>query len=173
MIAKMQHKTSKTKVLYVEDDSDFRNQFRLLLAVLGFTDVDIAIDGQAAWMQFYDSINGYTKQKYGLIITDYDLPLLDGTDLISLIKKHTKFPPPCIVMTKHTILASTLQDILNKEPKCYALDKQIVQKAMEDLDEGPEFFKILQQSLQHSWHVGTTERWGHSTNQLIHFKNRQ
>ena len=85
----------KTKRILVVDDSlTVREMERKLLLGRGFL-VDIAIDGIDGW-------NVVRSGDYDLVITDVDMPRMDGIELVSLIKKdiHLHKLPVMIVSYK-------------------------------------------------------------------------
>ncbi|MYM36905.1 response regulator [Duganella sp. FT94W] len=85
----------KTKRILVVDDSlTVREMERKLLLARGFL-VDIAIDGIDGW-------NVVRSGDYDLVITDVDMPRMDGIELVTLIKKdiHLHKVPVMIVSYK-------------------------------------------------------------------------
>jgi two-component system sensor histidine kinase and response regulator WspE len=85
----------KTKRILVVDDSlTVREMERKLLSSRGFL-VDIAIDGIDGW-------NVVRSGEYDLVITDVDMPRMDGIELVTLIKKdiHLHKVPVMIVSYK-------------------------------------------------------------------------
>ncbi len=85
----------KTKRILVVDDSlTVREMERKLLLSRGFQ-VDIAIDGMDGW-------NVVRSGDYDLVITDVDMPRMDGIELVTLIKKdiHLHKLPVMIVSYK-------------------------------------------------------------------------
>jgi two-component system, chemotaxis family, sensor histidine kinase and response regulator WspE len=85
----------KTKRILVVDDSlTVREMERKLLLGRGFQ-VDIAIDGIDGW-------NVVRSGDYDLVITDVDMPRMDGIELVTLIKKdiHLHKLPVMIVSYK-------------------------------------------------------------------------
>ena len=67
------------RILVVDDSLTVREMERKLLAARGF-DVDIAVDGMDGW-------NAVRSGDYDLVITDVDMPRMDGIELVTLIKK--------------------------------------------------------------------------------------
>ena len=67
------------RILVVDDSLTVREMERKLLLGRGF-EVDIAIDGIDGW-------NVVRSGEYDLVITDVDMPRMDGIELVSLIKK--------------------------------------------------------------------------------------
>ncbi|KQQ44495.1 oxidoreductase [Duganella sp. Leaf126] len=86
------HKTKR--VLVVDDSLTVREMERKLLQSRGFL-VDIAIDGIDGW-------NVVRSGEYDLVITDVDMPRMDGIELVALIKKdiHLHKLPVMIVSYK-------------------------------------------------------------------------
>ena len=66
------------RVLAVDDSLTVRELIRKLLAGRGYL-ADVAVDGMDAW-------NAVRTGKYDLVITDVDMPRLDGIELAGLIK---------------------------------------------------------------------------------------
>jgi two-component system sensor histidine kinase and response regulator WspE len=82
------------RVLVVDDSLTVREMERKLLAGRGFA-VDIAVDGIDGW-------NVVRSGDYDLVITDVDMPRMDGIELVNLIKKdlHLHKLPVMIVSYK-------------------------------------------------------------------------
>lgn len=67
------------QVLVVDDSLTVREMERQLLLARGFA-VDVAVDGMDGW-------NAVRSKDYHLVITDIDMPRMDGIELVTLIKK--------------------------------------------------------------------------------------
>ena len=67
------------RVLVVDDSLTVREMERKLLQARGF-EVDVAVDGMDGW-------NAVRSGDYQLVITDVDMPRLDGIELVTLMKK--------------------------------------------------------------------------------------
>ena len=82
------------RILVVDDSLTVREMERKLLVGRGF-DVDIAVDGIDGW-------NMVRSGDYDLVITDVDMPRMDGIELVNLIKKdlHLHKLPVMIVSYK-------------------------------------------------------------------------
>jgi two-component system sensor histidine kinase and response regulator WspE len=82
------------RILVVDDSLTVREMERKLLVSRGF-EVDIAIDGIDGW-------NVVRSGDYDLVITDVDMPRMDGIELVNLIKKdlHLHKLPVMIVSYK-------------------------------------------------------------------------
>ncbi len=82
------------RILVVDDSLTVREMERKLLVGRGF-EVDIAVDGIDGW-------NVVRSGDYDLVITDVDMPRMDGIELVTLIKKdlHLHKLPVMIVSYK-------------------------------------------------------------------------
>ncbi|CAE6780832.1 hybrid sensor histidine kinase/response regulator [Paraburkholderia domus] len=67
------------RVLVVDDSLTVRELERKLLATRGY-DVTIAVDGMDGW-------NAVRSEPFDLVITDIDMPRMDGIELVTLIKR--------------------------------------------------------------------------------------
>jgi len=84
----------RKRVLVVEDSFTVRELERKLLVNSGF-EVEVAVDGMDGW-------NAARTARFDLVITDVDMPRMDGIELVTLIKKdpHVKSLPVMIVSYK-------------------------------------------------------------------------
>ncbi len=74
--------TKTLKVLYVEDNAEARESTKMILEEF-FDDLVIAVDGEDAWGKFQ-------KEHIDLIITDINMPRLNGLDMIKKIRQIDK-----------------------------------------------------------------------------------
>jgi two-component system sensor histidine kinase and response regulator WspE len=72
----------RKRVLVVDDSLTVRELERKLITSRGY-DVEVAIDGMDGW-------NAVRTGHYDLVVTDIDMPRLDGIELVTLIKKDPK-----------------------------------------------------------------------------------
>ena len=70
---------ARKRVLVVDDSLTVRELERKLLAGRGY-DVTIAVDGMDGW-------NAVRSERFDLVITDIDMPRLDGIELVTLIRR--------------------------------------------------------------------------------------
>lgn len=80
------------KVLYVEDGLEVREQTLKLLENF-VSDITIGVDGQ-------DGLDKFKEQKYDLILTDLNMPVMNGIDMIRnirLVDEHI----PIVVISAH------------------------------------------------------------------------
>jgi two-component system, chemotaxis family, sensor histidine kinase and response regulator WspE len=84
----------RKRVLVVDDSLTVRELERKLLASRGY-EVEVAVDGMDGW-------NAVRTGHFNLVVTDIDMPRLDGIELVKLIKKdpHSKSVPVMIVSYK-------------------------------------------------------------------------
>jgi two-component system sensor histidine kinase and response regulator WspE len=86
--------STRKRILVVEDSFTVRELERKVLVNSGF-EVDVAVDGMDGW-------NAARTGHFDLVITDVDMPRMDGIELVTLIKKdpHVKSLPVMIVSYK-------------------------------------------------------------------------
>jgi len=89
-IASIKALTKELVVLYVEDEEDIRHQMFGLLRIL-FKEVDVACDG-------FEGLEMFHKRPYDLIITDIQMPNMNGLDMIEHIR-HNNTEIPIIITT--------------------------------------------------------------------------
>jgi two-component system sensor histidine kinase and response regulator WspE len=84
----------RKRVLVVDDSLTVRELERKLLANSGY-EVEVAIDGMDGW-------NAVRTGRFDLVITDVDMPRMDGIELVTKIKKdpHVRSLPVMIVSYK-------------------------------------------------------------------------
>ena len=72
----------RKRVLIVDDSLTVRELERKLLGSQGYL-VDVAVDGMDGW-------NAVRTGNYDLVVTDVDMPRLDGIELVTLIRKDNR-----------------------------------------------------------------------------------
>jgi len=87
-------RAKRKRVLVVDDSLTVRELVRTLLDNAGY-EVEVAVDGMDGW-------NAIRTAHYDLMVTDVDMPRMDGIELVTLIKKdsHLKTTPVLIVSYK-------------------------------------------------------------------------
>jgi two-component system sensor histidine kinase and response regulator WspE len=70
---------SRKRVLVVDDSLTVRELERKMIEGLGYI-VDVAVDGMEGW-------NAMRAGNYDLVVTDVDMPRMDGIELVTLIKR--------------------------------------------------------------------------------------
>ena len=84
-IQMFKYASTHLNILYVEDDSDAREATLLLLNEF-FTHITIAVDGS-------DGYEKFSSGKHDLIITDINMPKMNGIDLITKIRQKNRNIP--------------------------------------------------------------------------------
>ncbi|MDX2503577.1 MAG: response regulator [Gammaproteobacteria bacterium] len=80
------------RILVVEDSATILHQIKKSLLIQGFL-VDVATDGLSAWEKLNSNL-------YDLVITDYDMPYVDGLELCTRIRQSNQFENlPIIIET--------------------------------------------------------------------------
>jgi two-component system sensor histidine kinase and response regulator WspE len=74
--------SARKRVLVVDDSITVREVERKLLENNGY-DVDVAVDGAEGW-------NAVRAGQYALVVTDVDMPRMNGIELVANIKKHER-----------------------------------------------------------------------------------
>lgn len=73
---------TRKRVLVVDDSLTVRELERKLLAARGY-DVSVAVDGMDGW-------NAVRSETFDMVITDVDMPRMDGIELVTLIKRDAR-----------------------------------------------------------------------------------
>lgn len=93
----MKEKIDKLKeisILFVEDEDNLRNIIKDTFTKLGVI-FDTAENGQTAFSKIQD-------KKYDLVVTDINMPIMNGLDLIEKIRKNLHLTIPVFIMSAHT-----------------------------------------------------------------------
>ena len=79
------------------------------------------------------ALESMTRLKVGIVVTDYYMPGIDGPDLIRRISETMPNPPPCLLVTGHTLDEDSAihtfpcyKGIIAKPFRWQQLDAQIV-----------------------------------------------
>jgi two-component system sensor histidine kinase and response regulator WspE len=80
------------RILVVDDSITVREVERKMLALKGY-DVTTAVDGLEGW-------NTLRRDQFDLVITDVDMPRMDGIELVTLIRQEERFETlPVIIVS--------------------------------------------------------------------------
>lgn len=90
------------RILIVDDEAKLRRILQILLSDAGYT-IDTAENGRKAWELFQ-------IHEYNLVITDLIMPVMDGLELIKLIRQLT-VDIPIIVITAYGSIESAVNAI--------------------------------------------------------------
>ncbi|HEY8932867.1 MAG TPA: response regulator [Rariglobus sp.] len=103
------------RILVVDDDPAIRDISARILSHAGFA-VDVAADGESAW-------DAFLLHHYDLVVTDQNMPRLDGSGLIERVR-NTGTKTPVILMTGGTTNPSSLSitpDIFLSKPFSFSV----------------------------------------------------
>jgi two-component system, chemotaxis family, sensor histidine kinase and response regulator WspE len=81
------------RVLVVDDSLTVRELHRKLLTEHGYA-VEVAVDGMDGW-------NAVRAGQFDLVVTDVDMPRMDGLELVSLIKNDLRLRLLPVVVVSH------------------------------------------------------------------------
>jgi two-component system sensor histidine kinase and response regulator WspE len=84
---------SRKRVLVVDDSLTVRELERKLLGSRGY-DVDVAVDGMDGW-------NAVRTGQFDLVVTDIDMPRMDGIELVTLITNDPRFKSLPVVVVSY------------------------------------------------------------------------
>ena len=91
---------TSTSVLVVDDSLTIRNIVVKRLNGLGFTDVDVAEDGNLALEQI-------RQKQYGLLISDWEMPNMSGEEFLKTVRQDPKCMKMPIIMITGTTTRGT------------------------------------------------------------------
>jgi two-component system chemotaxis response regulator CheY len=86
---------SKISVLVVDDSDLTRNIVLSQLRDLGISRVDEARDGSEA-------LERMRTKNYGLILCDWEMPVMNGPELVNIIKREMRVQPNIVFMTSRS-----------------------------------------------------------------------
>jgi two-component system, chemotaxis family, chemotaxis protein CheY len=89
-----------TSVLVVDDSLTVRNIIVKSLKGLGFADVDVAEDGNAA-------LERIGQKQYGLLISDWEMPNMSGEEFLKTVRRDPKCLKLPIIMVTGTTTRGT------------------------------------------------------------------
>ena len=99
---------SDIKVIIIDDDMTTRRIITRLIKQIGFTDFDEAADGQQA----YDMMQ---EKDYGLILSDLDMPVMNGMELLDKVRADQKLmAKPFIMITANDDRENIIQAVKSK-----------------------------------------------------------
>ena len=82
---------TKLRILVVDDFPTMRRILKNLLKQLGFENIDEAENGQ-------DALNKLKNNEYKLIISDWNMPVMKGIDLLKSVRQNPQFKDLAFLM---------------------------------------------------------------------------
>ena len=95
--------------LYFADDNE--DNRKILHEILLHFNVTIQLKSFENGKQLFDALKS-TKQLPNLIITDIDMPVMNGFELIAAIKNHQKLKQLKVIATTSSLLLNEKEDVL-------------------------------------------------------------
>ena len=92
--------STSTSVLVVDDSLTVRNIVVKHLKGLGFTDVDVAEDGNLGLEKIH-------QKQYGLLISDWEMPNMSGEEFLKMVRQDPKCMKIPIIMITGTTTRGT------------------------------------------------------------------
>jgi two-component system chemotaxis response regulator CheY len=80
------------KVLVVDDSSTMRQLIKMMLVKCGSFDISEAVDGE-------DALEKIGGGQFDLVLTDVNMPRMDGLDLVRNVRKSLSRELPMIIIT--------------------------------------------------------------------------
>ena len=122
------------RILVVDDSITVREVERKMISGRGY-EVEVAVDGQDGW-------NSIRNKPFDLVITDVDMPRLDGIELVTLIRKDQRFKMLPIIIVSYKDREEDRNRGLEAGADYYltkgSFQDETLVKAVEDLIGGPE-----------------------------------
>ena len=126
---------ANTPILVVDDMSAMRKILKTLLSQLGYKNVDEAEDGKQALEKLRQNPN-----RYGLVITDWNMPNMTGIELVQAIRNDEKLKHlPVLMVTaeakKENVLTAIKAGVNNYIVKPFTAEtlKQKIEQIFESL----------------------------------------
>jgi len=110
-LQKLKEYTKDMKVLYVEDDETIQSEMNIFLKRF-FSIVDLANDGE-------QGLSAYKKEKYHLVISDINMPNMNGIDMSKAILE--KNPDQSIIIISAYSDSKYLLELINSGIEYYVL----------------------------------------------------
>lgn len=114
------------RVLLADDSPTVRDAMQLILKRLGFGEVVTCNDGQAAWETIEKSKN--EGRLFDLVVSDVEMPRIDGLHLTALIKKDPVLAKIHVVLFSSVVRAET-----TNKGKAVGADAQVAKNDREGL----------------------------------------
>jgi two-component system chemotaxis response regulator CheY len=92
---KKTEQTNSLNVLVVEDDTDIARLIEAILQEMGIKQITRTRDGRKALSEFVPN-----KDKYQIVISDWEMPEMNGLELLKEIRRASSKSPdqPCLLI---------------------------------------------------------------------------
>jgi response regulator RpfG family c-di-GMP phosphodiesterase len=133
-------KFSKTlKVLVVEDNEDARVQAVKMLKNL-FVDISVGVNGE-------DGLKKFTENEFDLVISDIDMPIMDGLEMITKIREIDNDIPIIVFSARND--TKCFIDTINLRITGYILKPMIMNQFLNILKNTLEVIKLKKENQQY------------------------
>ena len=151
MIIEMRELAKTMAVLYVEDDLNIRNEVSKILNKI-FENVDVATNGD-------EGLTLYSQSKYDIVITDIEMPIKNGIEMIQQIKDINK---------KQVVAVLSAYD--NPKYLLKLINHGIDMFMMKPLDLN-EFFETMQKLIKNKFDSDKVEELEKQINEKLDIEN--
>ena len=127
---------AEVKILFVDDSASIRKALDKHLRENGFKNITICTDGQNAWETIQKSLETDGEKPFDIIITDIEMPRMDGLHLTSKIKTN-----PNLKNTPVILFSSIVSEDNKNKGKQVGADYQVTKF------QGGELIDIIQEIL--------------------------
>ena len=132
-LGRIKQHAAKINLLVVDDDHIFLNKMiNELFRPLGFKSISQESDGRSGLMTFQ-------RVKPRLVITDFDMPFMTGTDMINRIGADDK-SVQFIVTTKYVTLKSVQHALREYIGNIKVFDKAVIRELLNNPDQSNQGF---------------------------------
>lgn len=126
-----QRKRSSKRILIAEDSTILRKMLEETLSEAGYANLEFYSDGSQAWNQLESLVTDHDVQitdQYQMVITDVEMPKMDGHHLTKRIKEHNELKKLPVV-----IFSSLISDDLRHKGQQVGADAQVSKPEIVDL----------------------------------------
>lgn len=117
-----------TRILFAEDSNAMRALIQSNLHKAGYTNITLCVDGQNAWDKLESDVSEHGRVTFDILITDIEMPRIDGLHLTRRIKDNPQMNDLPIV-----IFSSLVSDDNEKKCKAVGADAQITKPQLDQL----------------------------------------
>ena len=138
-IENLKHYAENYNVLFVEDDSQLRATTVPVLEMI-FPDVDAAANGK-------EGLELYSKKKHRVVVTDIEMPVMNGVDMVKAIRKINP-RQPIIVISGHEEAYYLIQ-LINQGIHHFLPKPFQIQKLLDILERVIRYIKLQELELDY------------------------
>lgn len=121
---------AERRILLAEDSHVMQMLIKTNLVKAGYVNVEVCNDGQDAWDRLESGLAGGTSPVFDMIITDIEMPRIDGLHLTQRIKEHPELGTIPVV-----IFSSLVSNDNQKKCEAVGADAQITKPQLGELVE--------------------------------------